>query len=94
MITVNDRLQHINTPAIQRSYTYVNSLEITKDQVKLHSIINQQHLEQHTLPSATTAVIQISGHLLLEQACMDEMWGRSKQITINIAMQHQQHKVS
>ena len=29
-------------------------------------------LDQHTLPSATTVVTQMSGHLLLERACMDE----------------------
>ena len=32
--------QRINTPAIQGSYTEVNSLEFMRDQAKLHNIIN------------------------------------------------------
>ena len=46
---------------------------------KLHSTINH-HLKQHTLPSATTVVTQMSEHLLLEQACMDKTWVKSKHI--------------
>ena len=46
---------------------------------KLHSTTNH-HLKQHTLPSATTVVTQMSGHLLLERACMDETWVKSKHI--------------
>ena len=45
-------------------------------------------LDQHTLPSATTVVTQMSGHLLLERACMDEMLQTHLTINASVAMHH------